>query len=29
MWIDPASDTYVIVMANAVYPKGPTGIFTN
>jgi SSS family transporter len=26
IWMDPASDTYVIVMANAVYPKGPTGI---
>jgi SSS family transporter len=26
IWMDPVSDTYVIVMANAVYPKGPTGI---
>ena len=26
LWIDPTSDTYVIVMANAVYPNGPTGI---
>jgi uncharacterized protein YbbC (DUF1343 family) len=26
VWMDPASDTYVIVMANAVYPNGPTGI---
>jgi SSS family transporter len=26
IWMDPATDTYVIVMANAVYPKGPTGI---
>jgi uncharacterized protein YbbC (DUF1343 family)/CubicO group peptidase (beta-lactamase class C family) len=26
IWMDPVSDTYVIVMANAVYPNGPTGI---
>jgi uncharacterized protein YbbC (DUF1343 family)/CubicO group peptidase (beta-lactamase class C family) len=26
IWIDPASDTYVIVLSNAVYPNGPTGI---
>jgi uncharacterized protein YbbC (DUF1343 family)/CubicO group peptidase (beta-lactamase class C family) len=26
VWIDPASDTYVVMMANAVYPNGPTGI---
>ena len=26
VWIDPASDTYVVSMANAVYPNGPTGI---
>jgi uncharacterized protein YbbC (DUF1343 family)/CubicO group peptidase (beta-lactamase class C family) len=26
LWMDPASDTYVIVMTNAVYPNGPTGI---
>jgi uncharacterized protein YbbC (DUF1343 family)/CubicO group peptidase (beta-lactamase class C family) len=26
VWIDPTSDTYVVVMANAVYPNGPTGI---
>jgi len=26
LWIDPTSDTYVVVMANAVYPNGPTGI---
>ena len=26
IWIDPSSDTYVLVMANAVYPNGPTGI---
>ena len=26
LWIDPASDSYVIVMTNAVYPNGPTGI---
>ena len=25
-WIDPTSDTYVVMMANAVYPNGPTGI---
>jgi uncharacterized protein YbbC (DUF1343 family)/CubicO group peptidase (beta-lactamase class C family) len=26
LWMDPVSDTYVVVMANAVYPNGPTGI---
>jgi SSS family transporter len=26
IWIDPSSDTYVILMSNAVYPNGPTGI---
>jgi SSS family transporter len=26
IWIDPTSDTYVILMSNAVYPNGPTGI---
>jgi uncharacterized protein YbbC (DUF1343 family)/CubicO group peptidase (beta-lactamase class C family) len=26
LWIDPVSDTYVIVLANAVHPNGPTGI---
>ncbi len=26
IWIDPSSDTYVIVLSNAVYPNGPTGI---
>lgn len=26
LWIDPASDTYVIVLANAVHPNGPKGI---
>ncbi|GGH01507.1 exo-beta-N-acetylmuramidase NamZ domain-containing protein [Silvibacterium dinghuense] len=26
IWMDPASDTYVVMMANAVYPNGPTGI---
>ena len=26
VWIDPVHDTYVIMMSNAVYPKGPTDI---
>ncbi|MGA3224843.1 MAG: sodium/solute symporter [Acidobacteriaceae bacterium] len=26
VWMDPTSDTYVVFMSNAVYPKGPTGI---
>jgi SSS family transporter len=26
IWIDPGSDTYVIVLSNAVYPNGPTGV---
>ena len=26
VWMDPTSDTYVVIMANAVYPNGPTGI---
>ena len=26
VWIDPADDTYVVMMSNAVYPNGPTGI---
>lgn len=25
LWIDPSSDSYVIVLSNAVYPSGPTG----
>lgn len=28
LWIDPVSNTYVIVLANAVHPNGPTGITT-
>lgn len=28
LWIDPTSDTYVIVLANAVHPNGPTGVTT-
>ena len=26
VWMDPSSDSYVVVMANAVYPNGPSGI---
>ena len=26
VWIDPADDAYIVVMSNAVYPNGPTGI---
>ncbi len=26
VWIDPSSDSYVIILANAVHPNGPTGI---
>jgi uncharacterized protein YbbC (DUF1343 family)/CubicO group peptidase (beta-lactamase class C family) len=26
LWMDPCSDTYVIVLTNAVHPNGPTGI---
>lgn len=26
LWIDPVSDSYVIVLTNAVHPNGPTGI---
>ena len=26
LWMDPSSDTYVIVLANAVHPNGPTSI---
>ncbi|WP_446742043.1 exo-beta-N-acetylmuramidase NamZ domain-containing protein [Silvibacterium acidisoli] len=26
VWIDPSSDTYVVMMTNAVYPNGPSGI---
>jgi uncharacterized protein YbbC (DUF1343 family)/CubicO group peptidase (beta-lactamase class C family) len=26
VWIDPADDAYVVMMSNAVYPNGPTGI---
>ena len=26
LWIDPVSDTYVIILTNAVHPNGPTGI---
>lgn len=26
LWIDPSSDTYVIILTNAVHPNGPTGI---
>ncbi len=26
LWIDPTSDTYVVVLSNAVHPDGPTGI---
>ncbi len=26
LWIDPSSDTYVIVLANAVHPDGPKGV---
>lgn len=28
VWIDPAHDTYVVMMSNAVYPNGPTSITT-
>lgn len=26
LWMDPASDTYVVILTNAVHPNGPTGI---
>jgi uncharacterized protein YbbC (DUF1343 family)/CubicO group peptidase (beta-lactamase class C family) len=26
LWIDPSSDSYVIVLANAVHPDGPKGV---
>jgi CubicO group peptidase (beta-lactamase class C family) len=26
LWIDPKSDTYIIILTNAVHPNGPTGI---
>jgi len=26
LWVDPTSDSYVIILANAVHPNGPTGI---
>ncbi|HEY1807317.1 MAG TPA: serine hydrolase, partial [Acidobacteriaceae bacterium] len=26
LWMDPVSDTYVIILANAVHPDGPKGI---
>jgi uncharacterized protein YbbC (DUF1343 family)/CubicO group peptidase (beta-lactamase class C family) len=26
LWIDPVSDTYVVILTNAVHPNGPTGI---
>ena len=26
LWIDPSSETYVIVLANAVHPNGPKGV---
>lgn len=26
VWIDPTSDTYVIVLSNAVHPNGPKGV---
>ena len=26
LWIDPTSDTYVVILTNAVHPNGPTGI---
>jgi len=26
LWIDPKSDTYVIILSNAVHPNGPKGI---
>jgi uncharacterized protein YbbC (DUF1343 family)/CubicO group peptidase (beta-lactamase class C family) len=28
LWIDPVSDTYVVILTNAVHPHGPTGINT-
>ncbi len=28
LWIDPKSDTYVVVLTNAVHPNGPTHILT-
>jgi uncharacterized protein YbbC (DUF1343 family)/CubicO group peptidase (beta-lactamase class C family) len=28
MWIDPSSDTYVIILANSVHPNGPKRITT-
>jgi uncharacterized protein YbbC (DUF1343 family)/CubicO group peptidase (beta-lactamase class C family) len=26
LWMDPVSDTYVVILTNAVHPNGPTGI---
>ena len=26
LWIDPSSETYVLILSNAVHPNGPTGI---
>ncbi len=26
IWVDPASDSYLIILTNAVHPNGPTGI---
>lgn len=26
LWIDPVSDSYVVILTNAVHPNGPTGI---
>ena len=26
LWMDPTSDTYVVILTNAVHPNGPTGI---
>lgn len=26
LWIDPVSDTYIVILTNAVHPNGPTGI---
>ena len=26
VWIDPANDTYIVMMSNAVHPNGPTNI---
>ena len=26
VWIDPTSDSYVIILSNAIHPNGPTGV---